>query len=251
MLKIQNQLWCACLMLFLVAGSPETVYSQSPLFAPLKKTIVLDPGHGGKNAGAKGAAQTLEKDVALSMSKSMQQRLENNFNVVQTRTGDYDTDLTSRTETANRNAGDMLISLHTGADFIHETQGVVIYYYSPNLAAVRTGPDNAPGEQGEGPGTSWASVQKQYADISRGFALSLRDHLRTNPNLGDVRVEGLPVYTLAGADMPAVLIELGYITNPLTEKNLSDPGFLSEFSNDICEGIDNYFQAYSPSHPDD
>lgn len=243
MVKIQFYLCCLGLLYLLAAGTPDPALAQRPLFEQLKKTIILDPGHGGADTGARGAAGNLEKDITYNFSKAMERRLETDYKVILTRTGDYDQDLTSRTETANRADGDMLISVHTGGNYIHETKGIIIYYYDPGDGAIQ----NEPGQGSSKRGTPWNASQNKYSEISKGLAMSLKHQLMQNPNFTDIRVEGLPVYLLAGADMPAVLIELDYVTNPLAENKLNNTGYLSDFSIELCRGIDNYFQAYIPS----
>lgn len=247
MLNIHKTLCCLCLFFALMGATPYTGHAKSPLFPHLKKTIVIDPGHGGADTGARGTDGTLEKNLTLTFSKSMQQSLHADYNVVLTRTGDYELDLTSRTETANRSGGHLLVSVHAGGNYIHESQGIIIYYYSRKDVGLEEESAGSPGESASSRGTPWNASQKKYSEISRGVALALKQQLTRNPNFHDVRVQGLPAYLLAGADMPAVLIELGYITNPLTESRLKDARYLSDFSGELCRGIADYFQTYTPS----
>lgn len=239
-IKNLPRLGWACLVFSLLAGTPGWVGARGPLFSKIKKTIVLDPGHGGRDSGAKGADNTFEKDITLAYAKFLEEQLKATYNVVLTRNGDYDQDLTTRTETANRLAGDLFISLHAGGNFIHDSQGVGIYYYEKE-----TIPGRAPEPRGQ---RRWDDAQQKYSAVSRAFALSLKDRLSTKPDFSNITVEEVALKVLAGADMPAILIEPGYVTSPHDEKRLNDSGYVHDFSNEVCAGINEYFNAYSQSY---
>lgn len=235
---------CACIVFSLLAGAPGPGHAQRTLFSKIKKTVILDPGHGGRDSGAKGADNTQEKEIALTFAKNLEAQLQTTYNVVLTRSDDYDQDLTARPETANRSGGDMFISIHTGGNFIHESQGVVLYYYEKDSV-----PGTSSGESDVTPDEKrrWGAAQEKYSAVSRAFALSLKDHLMNIPDLANVTVEGVTARVLAGADMPAILIEVGYITSPHDEKRLNASGYVHDFSSEVCEGIHEYFNAYSQS----
>lgn len=233
---------CACIVMAMSAMIIVTAHAQDPLFSKIRKTIILDPGHGGRDFGSKGADNTYEKDIALTFAKSMEDQLKDTYNVILTRSDDYDLDVTTRTATANRSGGDLFISIHTGGNFIHESQGIVLYHYQKDPVTVTDTVDSGPGSQ-----RRWNDAQNKYSAVSRALALSLQDRLSKTPQLANVTVEGLCAKVLAGADMPAILIEPGYVTSPHDEKRLNDSGYVHDFSKKVCESIHEYFNAYSQS----
>ncbi|MBU1169203.1 MAG: N-acetylmuramoyl-L-alanine amidase [Proteobacteria bacterium] len=234
------------LIFFLVlAGIPSQVSPQVPLFSGLKKTIVIDPGHGGNDTGARGTDKALEKDVTLSFAKTMKAALHKTYHVTLTRTDDYSIDNQSRTETANRSGADLFISLHAGGNFIHESQGIGIYYYERG-----PGPDFNPNTDQDAlnkniPPASWTRTQEKYSPISHALAQSLAEHFAKGSLHRNIHVESLALVVLSGASMPAVLIELGYITSPFDEKRMANPDYISDFSKEFCTAIDEYFSIYS------
>ena len=103
--------------------------AKEPLFEAYKRVIVLDPGHGGRECGARGPDGTLEKTVTLALARLIAAELERDFKVTLTRTDDYHVDLNDRTALANHLKADVFISFHTGGSFVYSTTGTIIYYY--------------------------------------------------------------------------------------------------------------------------
>ena len=125
---IDTYVWpwlCACCF----SAMPAQAIARQPLFEAFKRIIVIDPGHGGQDFGAKGSDGTLEKTVTLELARLIASQLEPEFKVVLTRTDDYQVELDDRTALANHLKAAIFISIHTGAGFVHSTTGTSIYYY--------------------------------------------------------------------------------------------------------------------------
>ncbi len=220
----------ACCFL-LVSGNS---YSSST--SDLKRTIVIDPGHGGFDTGAKGADNTLEKNISLLFAKKIKSKLENRYNVVLTRTDDYWINTRQRTEIANSTKAELFISIHANASFIHETKGLSLIYYKPSVTEAKTIAINYH--------TQWYQAQKKFIPLSRLFTKALFKRLSKNPNHNTPRINSLPLSSLSGVYMPAMLIEMGYLTNPFEEKQLNNADFLSDYAKEISTEINSFMEKH-------
>jgi N-acetylmuramoyl-L-alanine amidase len=212
------------------------------LFEAFKSVIVIDPGHGGQDFGAKGSDGTLEKAVTMALARLIASQLEPEFKVVLTRTDDYQVELHDRTSLANHLKADIFISIHTGAGFVHSTTGTLIYYYqnfSQPDAGRGQGP--VPADSDSKSSILWKNIQTGYIEQSRTLARAIDDRLKPITAVQS-RTEGSPLAVLQGAAMPAVLIEVGYLTNPAQEKKLSDIRFLTEFAEQIRLAIEDFIE---------
>ncbi len=207
-----------------------------------RKVIVLDPGHGGHDPGVKGMDGSLEKEITLRLAFEIARQLKPAYQVVITRTGDYGMDLTRRTSVANHQKGALFISIHTGGSVQYHISKWEIYVYqkSPSLLEAEGGSSTNPNDA-QGYRQRWGNIQLRYAESNRLLAEILKSRLMDNEQIRAVEMHAAPLRVLEGADMPAVLIETGYLTNPATEKRLNDPDFLSNVAADICKGIDQFF----------
>ena len=117
----------------LILGSLSTgaipAAAKRPLFDAYKRIIVLDPGHGGRESGARGADGTTEKAVALELAQLIAAELQHDYKVTLTRTDDYHVDLDNRTALANHLKADVFVSLHAAGRFVYSTAGPTIFYY--------------------------------------------------------------------------------------------------------------------------
>ena len=212
--------------------------AKQPLFDAYRRSIVLDPGHGGRESGARGADGTTEKAVALELARLIAAELQRDYRVILTRTDDYHVDLDDRTALANHIKADMFVSLHTGGSFVYSTAGPIIYYYQNVSETSSSREDNQalPGENKNIP-PSWDRIQSDYLEKSRILAGIISSRLSTMNSIKDIRVQGAPLTVLQGAQMPAILIEVGYLTNPAEEKNLRNNRFLTDVAAQISRGI--------------
>ena len=223
-------------------GTPGKCETGKLTFGEKVRTVVLDPGHGGYDAGARGPDGTLEKNVCLAVARRVADRCEDRFRVVLTRTDDYRMETEDRPAVANRLKADLFISIHTGGGFLHQTKGFHVYYHAggqPTAPKTGTGISENETESGTSP-TPWDLLQKRHAVASRDLAGRLLSRLVRTMQLAVDTAQGLPLVVLQGADMPAALIEIGYITNPSTEARFGDNRFITAVSDAICAGIDEF-----------
>ncbi|HWB29239.1 MAG TPA: N-acetylmuramoyl-L-alanine amidase, partial [Vicinamibacterales bacterium] len=193
------------------------------------RTIVLDPGHGGDDPGAKGAKGTLEKDYVLQFARRLKETIESRIGlrVLLTRDGDQNVPVDRRAAIANNNKADLFISLHANASVRPSVSGVQIA--SLRLDDYRTQTDAAMSASEPVPvlggGTRvidvlpWDTAQIGFADRSATIASILRQRLAdSNVPLYTQPVVQLPLRPLVGVSMPAILIELGFLTNAADEQ---------------------------------
>ncbi len=219
----------------------SSAWSAPPLLFPEKTArIALDPGHGGKDAGAKGPTGLLEKDVCLEVARKLAIKLETLYQVTLTRSDDYQVDLNLRAAIANQADADILISLHTGAGFVHSARGMAIYYYASDHQAGPSGGGDKP--------QRWEQTQTRHQPASLRLAAALKKSLdQLDPESPHSSVHGAPLALLEGADMPAVLLETGHITSPATETKLADPKYQERLVDEILKGVQAFLSEQAAS----
>ena len=161
--------------------------------------------------------------------------------MVLTRSDDYAVELLKRTALANHNRANMLISLHAAAGYLHATTGMAVYYYQPAAPRSTDAPPDPSRSRNVPP--LWDEVQLRHTTASKTLATDLQQALQHMPGSPHVDLRQAPLAVLAGADMPAVLVEIGYLTNPETEKQLSSDDTLAAYARAIAQGIDGYMAA--------
>jgi N-acetylmuramoyl-L-alanine amidase len=202
-------------------------------------TIVIDPGHGGENHGAKGNSGILEKNLTLALATMISNRLQNQYRVLLTRSDDRDIPLSDRTALANHHKADLFISIHMGGALDPDAAGSFIMFYGqskartlqfkPNVPAISNHQDSQP-EQ-------WENLQLDYASTSRKMAERFRTELKKRSSAINPKVENATLYILSGATMPALLIEPFYLTHPDTEKYYQNRKNLEQLADDMAAGI--------------
>ncbi len=93
------------------------------------------------------------------------------------------------------------------------------------------------------PQTLWDNIQAKHIASSKALAQKMQNNISSQLEFSKSKIQNADLMVLKGADMPAILIEVGYLTNPGDEKNLQNPEVLSDFARAICNGIDDYFQS--------
>jgi N-acetylmuramoyl-L-alanine amidase len=224
-----------------------------------ERIVVIDPGHGGIDPGAIGTSGTLEKDVVLNLGLELRRRLEatRRYKVVMTRDTDRIVRLRDRLQVAHDSGGELFISLH--ADSLVSAPDV-------RGASVYTLSERASNEE-----AARLATKENRADILAGIDLSKQEDIVTEilidlaqrdannksievaddlvGELGDVTKMARHHRSQAGfvvlksPDMPSVLIELGYLSNPDDEKALRDPAHLATLAEAIVKATDRYFAA--------
>ncbi|MFH1620193.1 MAG: N-acetylmuramoyl-L-alanine amidase [bacterium] len=215
----------AFLLIFLILIiRPATGSAEEFVLGAQPKTIVIDPGHGGHDAGAKGPGGSLEKTVSLNLARKIAAGLKDRFRVILTRTDDYWIDIPERTAVANNAGADLFVSLHTGAGFLHQQSGISVFFFREASERTPSAEITAakPPEGGDS-AVVWDTIQSRHLKSSRELARLMHQYLSHPAPSRQGGVQGAPLLVLRGADMPAVLVEPGYLTNPVEEKMLTDP----------------------------
>jgi N-acetylmuramoyl-L-alanine amidase len=213
-------------------------YGEAP--SPLDSyhgTVAIDAGHGGKDAGSRGSGGSTEKEVCLAVARQLTHLLEPTYRVVLTRSDDYDMALWERTAIANHHKADLFISIHTAASYLRNTNGVCIYHYQPAAKAL---PDLSPAHS---TAHAWDRIQMVHLTASQALAATLQSPLTMLPGQPAVKVIPAPLVVLQGADMPAVVIEVGYLTHPTTEEALQSTEHQAAIARAIAKGVALYLSA--------
>jgi len=215
--------------------------AENNLFNGKKKIVVLDPGHGGHDKGAQGADGAFEKAITLSLARMIATELGSKYRAALTRDDDYLLGIPDRTAIANHRGADLFISIHVGGSFLHKASGITVYYFKEMSGSDITF-KGATSEtyNSDNDLTTWDNIQKRHVTRSRALAKSMQTQINDRIKHMETRIEGAPLVVLSGADMPAILIEIGYISNPGEEKKLCDTRILSEFAKAISKAIDNF-----------
>lgn len=210
------------------------------------RTIMLDPGHGGKDPGAVSNG-IREKDVNLRFAKVVGKMLkEKGFNVVYTRTKDVFIPLEQRTAMANVKKADLFISIHCNANRSKKVNGLETY--SLNLAKSKDAVRIAARENAVDP-RSISDLQfiltdlmvnskiKESRDLAKDVQNSTVNQVRRKWPVKSKGTREAPFYVLMGAKMPSVLVELGYITNYTEAKRLKSDTYLEYLARGIVAGV--------------
>ena len=219
-----------------------------------KKIIVVDPGHGGKDCGAIGVNKLCEKKVVLAVGKYLKDELQDRgYRVYMTRENDKFITLTNRTKFANNKNADLFISIHANAiaDNKHKFEGVESYFLSTarserakKVAALENKDDtevmNYFSKQ-----SFLNTINTQRIIASNRLAIDVQygmlQSLKGDYKIVDGGVREGPFWVLAGAVMPSILLEIGYITHPSEGKRLNQAKFQRTIAKGIANGVDNYF----------
>lgn len=232
-------LCCAILLPVILAAEG---YAKKPNIGNYQRVIVIDPGHGGYAKGAKGPERTLEKTVTFNLARIIAVELSNTYKVILTRTDDYWLDIPGRTATANHEVADLFISIHTGGSFHYQASGMTLYYFKEPLGPALTQTTELLKPLKSGTQIPWKKIQNRHKSTSNALAELIRKRINAQVIFIESKVRGAPLMVLEGADMPAVVIEIGYITNPAEEKSLRDINVLSKIAKGIRAAIDEFFQ---------
>ncbi|TDI96881.1 MAG: N-acetylmuramoyl-L-alanine amidase [Deltaproteobacteria bacterium] len=215
------------------------------------RRIVLDPGHGGKDPGARGRGGVKEKDVVLRVSRLLRDRLRQaGFEVVMTRERDEYLSLEERTAVANRLKGDLFISIHANASPNRKTTGVETYLldtrYDRQTARVAARENGTSIGQLNELQRILASLRLGYHEryavrLAREIHESLLESLRRSyRGTSDLGVKHGPFLVLFMADMPAILVEVGFVSNRAEARRLSSKAFARAAAAGIANGIVRY-----------
>ena len=216
-------------------------------------TIIIDPGHGGKDPGAVGYRGTLEKDVALDVAKRLEKKISRNMSVktVLTRDEDIFLKLDERKQIANDNNGSLFISIHANAAQDRRASGFETFLIGPNKneAAVRVATrENAVLELEGFSGKKLTNedliqatiAQSAFASKSEQFAALVQEEIGKRVTSRNRGVKQAGFYVLWGASMPNVLVELGFISNLSEEKKLRSSQYRETLATAIFRAVEKY-----------
>jgi len=215
------------------------------------KRIVLDPGHGGKDSGARGKNGLMEKDIVLKVAKQVALRLKEKLDceVIMTRNRDVFIPLEERTAIANTREGDLFVSIHVNAAPSKKAHGTETYIL--DLARNKSAMELAARENSSS--TSQISdLQTILLDLiqnsKKSESIRLAEYVQDNMISGlkpsyevkDLGVKQAPFIVLVGAQMPAILTEIAFISNPTEAKWLRSDRYIGQVSDQLTNGISNY-----------
>lgn len=225
-------------------------------------TIVLDPGHGGEDPGAVGRGGSYEKNVTLSVARRLKAKIDAvpNMRALLTRDGDYFIPLHQRVQKARRVQADLFVSVHADAFIKPTARGSSVFVLSENGASSSA--------------ARWLANKENAADLIGGVNIGVKDPylartlldlsqtatLNDSMKLGrDVlgelgrintlhkgQVEQAGFAVLKAPDIPSILIETAFISNPEEEKRLNDEGYQEQMAEAILKGLRRYFAKNPP-----
>ena len=223
------------------------------------RRIVLDPGHGGKDPGA-SAFGMKEKDIVLQVAQRLATKLKKELGceVILTRNADVFISLEERTAIANANSADLFISLHLNAHSSAKVYGVETYYLnlSTDPDAIRVAAlENATSTH------QLSDLQNILSDImktskideSSRLAHKVQDALfsgltdRKYPQVKNLGVKQAPFYVLIGAEMPAILIEMAFISNKTDASHVKKEDYQDALAAEIVQGVQRYIRTITAS----
>lgn len=187
-------------------------------FAPShhRELIIIDPGHGGHDSGARGKGSIEEKNLALATALMLKNQLhEMGFEVQMTRDRDLYLPLTQRADMANTAKCSVFVSVHFNASENGDAYGVEVFYYGPEKPGVR---------------------ERE----SQSLAKLVLGHICAYTSAKPRGAKGANFSVLRRTDMPAILVEGGFVTNPTELQKLKEPYYLNLVARGIAEGVNDY-----------
>ncbi len=245
--------------------TPESPVSRTPSGGPRMRrllTVAIDPGHGGEDPGATGGAGTHEKDVVLSIARMLKAKIDAqpNMRAMMTRDSDYFVPLGVRVQKARRVQADLFVSIHADAFVTPEARGASVFVLSDRGASSAQ--------------AKWLANKENAADMIGGANLGSKDaqvtrvllDLSTTAQIGDSmkvgkavleqigginrlhkgQVEQAGFAVLKAPDIPSILVETAFISNPEEEAKLNDLGHQNQLAEAILRGIRAYFAKNPP-----
>ncbi|HKI64759.1 MAG TPA: N-acetylmuramoyl-L-alanine amidase [Burkholderiales bacterium] len=235
--------------------------SPRPAVARLA-TIVIDPGHGGEDPGAKGRRGTYEKNVTLMIGRRLKKLIdaESDMRAVLTRNGDYYLSLAARVEKARRVKADLFVSIHADAYLRPNARGSSVFALSERRATSEA--------------ARWLAKSENDADLIGGVNLDVKDRYLAKTlldlsqtatidyslklgasvlsRLGRINtlhkghVEQASFAVLKAPDVPSILVETAFISNPREERRLNDNAYQDKIAHAVFAGIKDYFSTHPP-----
>jgi N-acetylmuramoyl-L-alanine amidase len=254
-------------LVFDIHGETTATAPAGPAFTPPPPvsgihTIVIDPGHGGTETGAIGPGGVQEKGLTLLLAQALANRLQQKLpvRVVLTHSEDANLPLDTRAAIANQNRADLFISIHLNSSLGTGAHGAETYFLSSQATDTRAAssatsenaekPEAGKGGAAEVPGDTaaeddlrlilWDLAQTRHLTESQRLANLIQGELNETLQLKDRGVKQAPFRVLMGAAMPAVLVEVGFLSNPEEEAKLQDAAYRAELVEALVRAITHY-----------
>ena len=244
----------------------QAIPENKPLPAPAKYnrliTIAIDPGHGGEDPGAIGAAGSREKNVVLAIAKRLKDKIEGEayMRPYLTRDGDYFVPLHMRVQKARRVQADLFVSIHADAFIESRARGASVFALSQmgassSMARWMANKENASDLIG---GINIKTQDRQVANLLLDMSTTaqIKDSLQVGNSilkqiggfatLHKGKVEQASFAVLKAPDIPSILVETAFISNPQEEARLNDDGYQDQIAEAILRGIKEYFSKNPP-----
>lgn len=239
------------------AATPLPAPSEGLALTPRRgfQTVVIDPGHGGDDTGVRGAEGLEEKQLTLDIARRVRQRLETRLGlrVILTRDDDRAVRLDQRAAMANNSKADLFLSLHANGALGPGISGAEVFHLRLDDEGERARSDAAAESVtlpvlGGGRRTidvvRWDLAQAAHVDASAMLAVLLEDELRQRVPMSPRPLQQAPMRVLTGANMPAALVEVAYLTNPQQAARAADDEFRNDVADALYEAIVR-FRAYA------
>ncbi len=222
------------------------------------KKVIIDPGHGGEDQGAVSKSGVMEKDIVLKIAYKLAKELKNRgYEVVLTRYTDVYVPLKDRTGIANSNNGDLFISIHLNASY-RKASGAETYILSldgykqvsDTIAfenrELKPGKKDNLKDSGKSPVSFilWDMAQREYIKDSEKLGEYIQEGLNNLMGIRDRGVKQAPLIVLKGLDMPGVLVEVGFLSNPVEETKLKADWYQDKVVNVLANSVDRYRLYY-------
>lgn len=239
-----------------VPGQLPQLPGVKPQELPGIRTIVIDPGHGGKEVGAVGPDGLYEKDVTLAIARKLAGALasKTGARIVLTRDDDSLVSLDQRTAVANQYKADLFLSVHLNSSVGKVAKGSETYFLSveasDELARKAAETENASAAVAAATPSSdlklilWDLAQQSYLDESSRFAQAIQEEMNAATGVANRGVKQAPFKVLVGATMPAALVEVGFISNPEEETKLKSDAYQDVMVAALTRAVQRYKTDY-------
>lgn len=212
------------------------------------RTVVIDPGHGGEELGTQGAKGAVEKEITLSVARRLRTLIESRLGlkVFLTRDDDRTMTLDERSAFANNHRADVFLSIHANSAVRPALKGAEVYYLTVERA------DAEARKKAEEDGTTlpalgggnraidlilWETAQARYLEQSATLAGFIEQSLRPKIEMSPRAVQQAPFRVLVGANMPAALVEIGYLSNADQEAQLASAGYQDQVAQALLDAL--------------
>ena len=212
------------------------------------RTVVIDPGHGGEELGTQGSRGTLEKEVTLAVARRLRTLIESRLGlkVFLTREDDRTLSLDERSAFANNHRADVFLSIHANSAVRPALKGAEVYYLTVERAdaeARKKADETSTTLPALGGGSRaidlilWETAQARYLEQSAALAGFIEQALAARVEMSPRAVQQAPFRVLVGANMPAALVEIGYLSNADQETQLASAGYQDQVAQSLLDAL--------------